>query len=142
MHNLFLGELRHHCIGIWGLKHAKSRSSSQQGEPHTPEQQQKALDRIKNGLRKLSVKTIGRARLDYLEAVVKYNGIEIARANPTRASYAKVLVDWVRTRYCWCFNVSSKCTTGPSCPRGIVDIPQPAYDGPAFCAIPPAYRRA
>ncbi|KAI0742329.1 hypothetical protein C8Q80DRAFT_1053196, partial [Daedaleopsis nitida] len=23
MHNLFLGELRHHCISIWGLKTAK-----------------------------------------------------------------------------------------------------------------------
>ncbi|KAI0694480.1 hypothetical protein C8T65DRAFT_585017 [Cerioporus squamosus] len=96
MHNLFLGELRHHCINVWGLKQAKSRTTPQEGSPHTPEQQEKALERIKNGLRRLSKKTLGRARLDYLEAAVRYNGIQVSANKHTRADYAQVLLDWVQ----------------------------------------------
>lgn len=95
MHNLFLGELRHHCIKIWGLKQAKSRTTPQEGSPHTPEQQEKALNRIVFGLSKLSTKTLGRVRLDYMEAALRYNGIQVPAGRSTRADYARALVDWV-----------------------------------------------
>ncbi|RDX47419.1 hypothetical protein OH76DRAFT_1456796 [Lentinus brumalis] len=96
MHNLFLGELRHHCISVWGLKHAKSRTTPQEGAPHTPEQQEKVLNRIRYGLQKFSEKTLGRARLDYLDAAVRYNGIQVPANSRTRADYARALVNWVQ----------------------------------------------
>ncbi|RPD78430.1 hypothetical protein L226DRAFT_543787 [Lentinus tigrinus ALCF2SS1-7] len=95
MHNLFLGELRHHCIDIWGLKTADKRAKPRRTQVHTPEEQSDVLRRIERGLREHSVKTIERARLDYLAAVARYNNIEMTDNKHTRHGYAEKLVEWV-----------------------------------------------
>ncbi|RPD68460.1 hypothetical protein L226DRAFT_473395 [Lentinus tigrinus ALCF2SS1-7] len=95
MHNLFLGELRHHCIEIWGLKGAQDRGKPRRAKAHTPEQQQEVLDQILRGIRKASVKTIKHARLDYLQAVARYNELDVP-AKSTREGYANALLERVK----------------------------------------------
>ena len=47
MHNLFLGELLHHCRRVWGLDVAQDKQpAASKAIQHTPEEQQKFLDRI------------------------------------------------------------------------------------------------
>ncbi|KAI0644124.1 hypothetical protein C8Q79DRAFT_870873, partial [Trametes meyenii] len=100
MHNLFLGELQHHCVAIWGLKTAESRGSHRrQTAMHTLEMQQSALERIVTGLRNMSHSMVASVRKDYLEAVVKLNigTLPVAKRfgpAPTKADYATALFDW------------------------------------------------
>ncbi|OSD01988.1 hypothetical protein PYCCODRAFT_1368558 [Trametes coccinea BRFM310] len=100
MHNLFLGELHHHCVKIWGLKTAEERTDNpkqaKQAAEHTPEMQQAVLDQLVAALRKGSLKTGSAIRKDYLEAMVKFNpSIPISKPAPTKADYAAALSDWV-----------------------------------------------
>ncbi|KAI0672553.1 hypothetical protein C8Q78DRAFT_971155 [Trametes maxima] len=98
MHNLFLGELHHHCIAIWGLKTAEGRAKKQRGTrvaAHSPEMQKFALDRVMAGLRSGSMSTISATRKDYLEAIATYNSIHIPEPSPTKVHYAAALKRWV-----------------------------------------------
>ncbi len=96
MHNLFLGELRHHCIEVWMLKTADKRDVPKRNKAHTPEEQAAVLRRIQRGLEKASEKTIERARLDYISAVARYNDVDVLDGDRTKAGYARRLVHWVR----------------------------------------------
>ncbi|KAI9062804.1 hypothetical protein FKP32DRAFT_1551532, partial [Trametes sanguinea] len=98
MHNLFLGELHHHCVDIWGLKTAQDRGkvNRKQATVHTPAQQKATLDRLVDILRRGSLKSASAFRKDYLEALVKSNpSISIDKPSPTRADYATALLKWV-----------------------------------------------
>ena len=99
MHNLFLGELKHHCVTIWGLKTAEGRGKKRtRSAAHSTEEQQACLNRIEKGLRKGSQKAVAGVRKDYLEAVMKYNDtIPFPQHRPTKKGYAKALIDWVST---------------------------------------------
>lgn len=99
MHNLFLGELRHHCLRIWGLKTADSRAKPTRAALHSPAQQMDQLRRIRRGLEAQSSGTIERIRRDYLIAVAKFNDILIPEGQ-RKAGIADALVDWVRV-LCW-----------------------------------------
>ncbi|OSD03010.1 hypothetical protein PYCCODRAFT_1366505 [Trametes coccinea BRFM310] len=80
MHNLLLGDLRHHCRGLWGIKIKDKKPSGLGGvknaKPHTPEEQQKWLDSIvsllKNGWK--DKRRLVKIRRDYLLAVAELNG--------------------------------------------------------------------
>ncbi|KAI9069640.1 hypothetical protein FKP32DRAFT_1559295 [Trametes sanguinea] len=98
MHNLFLGELRHHCIDIWGLKTAENRGQQRQKQAsdHTPAMQQSNLDRLVAALRRGTLKSASSIRKDYLEALVKFNPcISVTNPTPTKADYAAALSRWV-----------------------------------------------
>ncbi|KAI0746378.1 hypothetical protein C8Q80DRAFT_1219846 [Daedaleopsis nitida] len=97
MHNLFLGELRHHCIKIWGLKTAKDRGKPRRTVAHDQQRQDKELRRIRNGVEKMSVDSIARVRRDYIVAVAQYNNIPVASPDGTKAHYAKAMLEWVQT---------------------------------------------
>ncbi|OSC99817.1 hypothetical protein PYCCODRAFT_1372383 [Trametes coccinea BRFM310] len=96
MHNLFLGELRHHCISVWGLKTAEKRGKDgNKRQVHTPEMQQVALDRIVMGMRNGSETMISSVRKDYLDAVLQYNAALVAiSTSETKAIIGKRLVAW------------------------------------------------
>ncbi|KAI0691534.1 hypothetical protein C8T65DRAFT_522840, partial [Cerioporus squamosus] len=96
MHNLFLGELREHCIKIWDLKNAESRHKPKRLQAHTPDQQRDILRRIREGVSQLSSNIIKRARRDYLEAVIELNGIAVPNNKQTKAGFAEALVAWVQ----------------------------------------------
>ncbi|KAI0666358.1 hypothetical protein C8Q78DRAFT_933152, partial [Trametes maxima] len=96
MHNLFLGELHHHCITIWGLKTAEGRAKKQRGTrvaSHSPEMQQALLNRVVAGLRSGSMSTIAAIRKDYLEAITLFNSISIPPSS-TKLHYATILQRW------------------------------------------------
>ncbi|KAH9850596.1 hypothetical protein C2E23DRAFT_734560 [Lenzites betulinus] len=97
MHNLFLGELNHHCISIWGLKTAENRDEQRKrSTAHTPDMQRTALQRIVTGLRKGSSSMVASVRKDYLEAVISFNNsVLIMKSSPTKADLASALAAWV-----------------------------------------------
>ncbi|KAI0658048.1 hypothetical protein C8Q70DRAFT_1045994 [Cubamyces menziesii] len=99
MHNLFLGELRHHCIDIWGMKTAEDRGKPKRKNAavHTPGMQQSVLDHLIAALRKGAQSAVTSIQKDYLEALVKYNPSvsTLAKSAQTKPEYAAVLMEWV-----------------------------------------------
>ncbi|KAI1790683.1 hypothetical protein LXA43DRAFT_890611 [Ganoderma leucocontextum] len=105
MHNLFLGELHHHCITLWGMKTAEGRAApgtvpKNASKAHTPTEQQACLDKIAAALRAPtpSAKSLSTARKDYLATVAVFNSIPITRANPGKMDYATKLIERVISR--------------------------------------------
>lgn len=99
MHNLFLGELHHHCLTIWGLKTAEGRGNKKRRmASHSPAVQQTHLNRIAAGLQAGVVETVASVRKDYLETVLECNPfVVISKAAPAKVDYASALVQWVRS---------------------------------------------
>ncbi|OSC97457.1 hypothetical protein PYCCODRAFT_1339117, partial [Trametes coccinea BRFM310] len=97
MHNLFLGQLRHHCVAVWGLKMTMKRGKhGKNRQVHTPEMQQVALERIVMGMRAGSASMISSVRKDYLDAALEYNAALVAiPTSETKATIGKRLVAWV-----------------------------------------------
>lgn len=105
MHNLFLGELHHHCLTLWGMKTAEGRAApgivlKNASKVHTPAEQEACLARIATALRAPipSVKSLSAARKDYLATVTVFNSIPMTRANPGKTDYATKLVERVQYR--------------------------------------------
>nr|VWO94125.1 Immunoglobulin G-binding protein A (IgG-binding protein A) (Staphylococcal protein A) (SpA) [Ganoderma boninense] len=105
MHNLFLGELHHHCIAVWGMKTAEGRAGpgavpKNASKVHSPAEQQTCLDKIAAALRAPipSIKSLSTARKDYLATVAVFNSIPITKANPGKADYATKLIERVVSR--------------------------------------------
>lgn len=103
MHNLFLGELHHHCIALWGMKTAEGRTGpgttpKNASKVHSPAEQQACLDKIAAALHAPtpSIKSLSTARKDYLATVTVFNSIPITKANPGKVDYATKLVERVR----------------------------------------------
>ncbi|KAI9060542.1 hypothetical protein FKP32DRAFT_1577981 [Trametes sanguinea] len=102
MHNLFLGDLRHHCRDVWGIN-VKDKSVSN-ATPHTPAEQQEWLSRLVSALRrsvlpdgtfaKGAVSAVSQPRKGYLVALAQINGIE-PESKPTKERYAIALLHWV-----------------------------------------------
>ncbi|KAH9834090.1 uncharacterized protein C8Q71DRAFT_725300 [Rhodofomes roseus] len=95
MHNLFLGELRHHCMSVWGIdvkdhqeKHGKAVKKTL---PHTPEEQQKNLDKLLQALRKGVVSAVMQPRKGYLVALAQLN--KISPTSLTKRAYATALLE-------------------------------------------------
>lgn len=98
MHNLFLGELRHHCMAVWGIdikdhkdKHGKVVVNKT--VPHTPEEQHQHLGHLLNALRKGTIQAVMQPRKGYLVALAQLNAI--IPDNLTKREYAKALLGWV-----------------------------------------------
>ena len=68
MHNLFLGELRHHCREVWGINVKDKSDDSKKIEPHTPEQQRAQLLRVFHLLQKRSLSDFKKIRKGYVVA--------------------------------------------------------------------------
>lgn len=102
MHNLFLGELHHHCITLWGMKTAEGRSApglvpKNASKVHTATEQQACLDKIAAVLRAPtpSAKSLSAVRKDYLATVAVFNSIPITKSNPGKMDYATKLIERV-----------------------------------------------
>ncbi len=142
MHNLYLGELRHHCMDVWGLREAEKRGKPLRTKAHTPEQQSNMLRRILNGLERKSVKTIERARLDYLSAVARYNDIDVPEDKRTKLGYAQKLVDWVRHYPALMSAGHLTIHTGEGRSRRICGVPASPSDDASHTGLPYPHRRA
>ncbi|TFK82783.1 hypothetical protein K466DRAFT_499651 [Polyporus arcularius HHB13444] len=96
MHNLFLGELRHHCMDVWGID-IKDKPSGQKVRAHTPEEQQTNIVKAMNALHKESETALDKLRKGYIVAFARLNDVPPVGTDLTKASYIKGLIDWVKT---------------------------------------------
>ena len=103
MHNLFLGELHHHCLTLWGMKTADGRMApgtvpKNAAKVHSPDEQRVCLEKLAAALSVThpSIKTVAQTRKDYLSTVAAFNAVPLTRANPGKIDYATKLVDRVR----------------------------------------------
>ncbi|KAI0324601.1 hypothetical protein GY45DRAFT_1262514 [Cubamyces sp. BRFM 1775] len=104
MHNLFLGELRHHCREVWGLDVKDKGGDGSKLAPHTPEQQQACLQRVYVALLKQSKTSLRKVRKGYITAVAEANGIVPTSGLFTKDAYIDALLQWIKA-YCGPLNL-------------------------------------
>ncbi|KAI1782174.1 hypothetical protein LXA43DRAFT_906544 [Ganoderma leucocontextum] len=92
MHNLFLGELRHHCMEVFGVDVAGEKRTPKNITLHTPQQQQAILDKLLNSLAGKSEKALLRFRTDYLSTVASFNNVKVNTANASKRDYVTLLL--------------------------------------------------
>lgn len=95
MHNLYLGELRHHCMEVWGID-VKGKSGTKKTLPHTPEEQLKNLKKAVAAIEKGSLSALQGLRKGYLVAIAELNSVQPERSYVKR-EYAHALIRWVST---------------------------------------------
>ena len=95
MHNLFLGELRHHCMEVWGLDVKGKSIDDPKTKPHTPEEQEKWLRYLVEALRSWSSNRLMKPRKGYLVALAELNGASPPPGKLTKADFAQSLLVWV-----------------------------------------------
>ena len=95
MHNMFLGELRHHCMEIFRIGRVRPGPKTA-AALHPPAEQEAQLKRVGRYLRELSADRLADMRKDYLLAVARYNQVFVPGRDPTRRVIAQALVEWVR----------------------------------------------
>ncbi|KAI0666181.1 hypothetical protein C8Q78DRAFT_994914 [Trametes maxima] len=78
MHNLFLGELRHHCMNVWGIdvKDTEKKTGQKKLHPHSPDEQAAHLDYVVEQLYKGSSRSVTKSRKGYIVAIAQYNGVD------------------------------------------------------------------
>ncbi|RPD81756.1 hypothetical protein L226DRAFT_451552 [Lentinus tigrinus ALCF2SS1-7] len=94
MHNLFLGNLRHHCMDVWGID-IKGRTGKKVA-PHTPEEQASWLHRVVEGIRKDSKNALSKIRIGYLATIAQFNDIDPGSLLTKRA-YITALLHWAKS---------------------------------------------
>ncbi|OJT14959.1 hypothetical protein TRAPUB_8489, partial [Trametes pubescens] len=94
MHNLFLGEFKHHCMQVFGIDTAGEKTPHKNNTAHTPAQQQAQLDRIREALIDDAEGALVRVRRDYLAAVAQHNGVGTPHVKPSKAQFAEALLKW------------------------------------------------
>ncbi|RDX43314.1 hypothetical protein OH76DRAFT_1361390 [Lentinus brumalis] len=98
MHNLFLGQLRHHCMNVWGIPGVTEETDpSRNATPHTPVKQQEQFDRILRALQDSNVTMLVRIRRDYLAATAELNGLIQRKSKATKNEIAQALIAWAST---------------------------------------------
>ncbi len=98
MHNMFLGELRSHCMDVFGFGRVKVDGGKGRGAAvHDSARQELQLNRLLRYIHDLEAeKLANNIRKDYIVAVVRYNQVFVAGKDPTRRKMADALVKWVR----------------------------------------------
>ena len=97
MHNLFLGELKHHCVEVWGIDVKDKSGGAKKLPPHTPEQQKRYLEDALECLMNRDSKKLSKIRKGYITSIERLNSITPTPASSlAKASYVKALIDWVR----------------------------------------------
>lgn len=99
MHNLFLGELRHHCRDVWGLnvkdKSHTDGSSAAEIHPHNPAQQREQLRRAHDALLSGARSTLKKIRKGYITSIARFNAVAPQDGLQTKSAYIESLIEWV-----------------------------------------------
>nr|VWO97532.1 Adenylate cyclase (EC (ATP pyrophosphate-lyase) (Adenylyl cyclase) [Ganoderma boninense] len=95
MHNLFLGELRHHCMEVWAISGIGEVPSPRPLACHSPEQQGAYLNKILEALLEKSLKKLMTIRRDYLLAVSQSNNVPLPDPDPTKRQISDALIAWI-----------------------------------------------
>ncbi|KAI9069061.1 hypothetical protein FKP32DRAFT_1560444 [Trametes sanguinea] len=94
MHNLFLGELRHHCREVLGINVKDKSSESSKIAPHSPEEQRKWLEKVASHVRNGAEGALQKVRKGYIVAVAELNGALPASTSFAKQDYVKALLQW------------------------------------------------
>ncbi|PIL24708.1 hypothetical protein GSI_12594 [Ganoderma sinense ZZ0214-1] len=94
MHNLFLGELRHHCRDVWGLDIKDKGGDGQQLDPHNPDQQRAQLERVRAAVLGGHRNALDKIRKGYIVAVARLNNVAPMDGNPAKKAYVDALLNW------------------------------------------------
>ncbi|KAI0650959.1 hypothetical protein C8Q79DRAFT_901952 [Trametes meyenii] len=100
MHNLFLGEFKHHCMQVFGIDTVGEKTTSKGAVVHTPTQQKAQLDRIFSAIVACAESALVKIRRDYLAAVAEFNNVAAPGAKLTKSEYATALVKWYHSIGC------------------------------------------
>ncbi len=92
MHNLFLGELRHHCRDVWGI----SVKDTKKIQPHDPKKQAEELKKAFNAVKKGALDTLCKLRKGYVVAMAEINGVAPIGGQLTKKDFGAALIAWVR----------------------------------------------
>ncbi len=96
MHNLFLGELRHHVMEVFRLDVvAAKKVPKRQLRSYTPDEQQDVLNTIRRAMCNGARLTLESIRRDFLLAVAQFNYVVGVNVEPTKKAIVKALLDWV-----------------------------------------------
>ena len=99
MHNLFLGDFKHHIDDIWTMSAPKKKEATKKTIPHTPEQQGIDLQKLKVFITSGGKDGHARGiRRGYFVAFAKANNVEPSRGT-TKAHYSEALLQWVSRIY-------------------------------------------
>lgn len=93
MHNLFLGELQHHCRVIWDMNIKDGKSP--QLVPHDIETQMLQYQKAIVALRKGSRTALAKLRKIYIVTLVRLNGVVVEGTSRNKADYISALLTWV-----------------------------------------------
>ncbi|RPD70231.1 hypothetical protein L226DRAFT_470595 [Lentinus tigrinus ALCF2SS1-7] len=97
MHNLFLGELRHHCREFWGVDIKDKSRDTEKIPAHSPDEQRSWLDNVVKYLKEENFNKLNRVRKGYLAAVAQLNGAVPVFGGFTKRDYIEELLKWVRS---------------------------------------------
>jgi len=109
MHNLFAGNLQHHCRNILGMSAETKPTAEASVQPHSPTEQQRELDIAINAVRIGSRTGLMRLRRGYIVSLARANNVSPKSkvdSNPLtrltqndqavgKGAYADALIDWV-----------------------------------------------
>lgn len=94
MHNLYLGDLRHHCLQVLGLDINGVPSVEKKAKPaHTPGQQRGFLSDLEQAIRERSEAKMKKIRVGYLKAFAELN--KVVPTAPRKRDYIAALLQWV-----------------------------------------------
>jgi hypothetical protein len=100
MHNMLLGNLRHHCRDVWGMD---SGATPHKGmTPHDTAKQKLVLDDLAEAIRKGQKGDIEKPRKSYILAFVRWNHVHVGAQNPFKADLVDALITWVSERPIGC----------------------------------------
>ncbi|KAI0375837.1 hypothetical protein BV20DRAFT_932781 [Pilatotrama ljubarskyi] len=117
MHNLFLGELRHHCRDVWGINVKDNAPDAPSMRPHPPDEQQKWLDHVVLFVKKGIRSKLTRVRRGYIAAVAELNGaIPAASTQLTKEKCVDALLRWANR------NAGQDIRAPPVLPEPTVDF--------------------
>ncbi|KAH9914789.1 uncharacterized protein BXZ73DRAFT_81549 [Epithele typhae] len=98
MHNLFLGQVRHHFREVWGLdvRDQKEGKKTRELAQHTPEEQKQWLQYVVDSLNTpRTMSSLMKPRKGYLVALAQANSIVPAAL--TKKAYAEALIEWTKS---------------------------------------------
>lgn len=97
MHNLFLGLIKHQCIGIW-MMNIKSEKKEKKLARHSSAEQREFLAKAKHiieaGVSRLA-SGLGRIRKGYVVRICETNGILPDDGKDTKAAFVDGILNWV-----------------------------------------------
>ncbi|TFK58695.1 hypothetical protein BDN72DRAFT_741616, partial [Pluteus cervinus] len=93
MHNLFLGELKHHCREVWhmNIKEKKEKKI----KPHSYDRQVQEFGKAVRAIQNSLPKFLENLRKGYIVAIATENKVEVTTSARTQKDYISAVLEWV-----------------------------------------------